>query len=133
MAVTRRSRPSLFSRMLGAKPPSSPTLHASCPYFFLITDLRLWYTSEPIFIASVKLVAPTGRIMNSCMASLLPAWLPPLMMLNDGTGMYILSVGLSARFAMCLYSGTPLAAAPALHTAIDTARMALAPSLDFDQ
>ena len=27
-----------------------------------------------------------GRIMNSCIASALPAWLPPLMMLKLGTG-----------------------------------------------
>nr|ACR34671.1 unknown [Zea mays] len=26
--------------MFGAKPPSSPTFVASCPYFFLITDFR---------------------------------------------------------------------------------------------
>lgn len=82
---------------------------------------------------SVKELAPTGRIMNSCMASLLPAWLPPLMMLNEGTGMYILPVGLPASSAMCLYSGLPLAAAPALQTAIETPRMALAPSLALDQ
>ena len=67
------------------------------------------------------------------MASLLPAWLPPLIMLNAGTGRYILSVGLPASSAMCLYSGMPLAEAPALHTAMDTPRMALAPSLDLDQ
>lgn len=34
--------PSMFSRMFGAKPPSSPTLVASWPYFFLMTFLRLW-------------------------------------------------------------------------------------------
>ena len=38
-------------------------------------------------MASEKQVAPVGRIMNSCMASLLPAWLPPLMTLRAGTGM----------------------------------------------
>jgi hypothetical protein len=37
-------------------------------------------------MASLNELAPTGRIMNSCMASLLPAWEPPLMMLNAGTG-----------------------------------------------
>ena len=37
-------------------------------------------------MASVKEDAPTGRIMNSCIASALPAWLPPLMMLKLGTG-----------------------------------------------
>jgi len=36
--------------------------------------------------ASLKESTPTGRIMNSCMASALPAWLPPLMMLKAGTG-----------------------------------------------
>ena len=71
--------------------------------------------------------------MNSCIASLLPAWLPPLMMLNAGTGMHIWSVGLPASCAICLYSGVFFAPAPALHTAIETARIALAPSLDFDQ
>ena len=82
---------------------------------------------------SENVVAPTGRIMNSCIASLLPAWLPPLMMLNAGTGMHIRSVGLPASCAICLYSGVFFAPAPALHTAIETARIALAPSLDFDQ
>ena len=36
------------------------------PYFFLMMDLRLWYTSEPMRMASVNELAPTGRIMNSC-------------------------------------------------------------------
>ena len=27
--------------------------------------------------------------MNACIASLLPAWLPPLMMLKAGTGRYL--------------------------------------------
>ena len=80
---------------------------------------------------SENVVAPTGRIMNSCIASLLPAWLPPLMMLNAGTGMHIWSVGLPASCAICLYSGVFFAPAPALHTAIETARIALAPSLDL--
>jgi hypothetical protein len=73
--------------MLGAKPPSSPTLHASSPYFFLMTLLRLWYTSLPIFMASAKLLAPTGAIMNSWKASMLPACSPPLITLKKGTGM----------------------------------------------
>ena len=38
---------------------------ASWPYFFLMTLFRLWYTSAPMIIASLKLAAPTGRIMNS--------------------------------------------------------------------
>lgn len=44
MAWFMRFRPSPLELMLGAKPPSSPTLVASCPYFFLIMDFRLWYT-----------------------------------------------------------------------------------------
>mmetsp|Transcript_6231 Transcript_6231/g.14183 ORF Transcript_6231/g.14183 Transcript_6231/m.14183 type:complete len:200 (-) Transcript_6231:309-908(-) len=127
IAWLTRSSPSLLDSMLGAKPPSSPTLHASCPYFSLMTDLRLWYTSVPIFIASVNEVAPVGRIMNSCMASLFPAWLPPLMMLKAGTGR--MSFVFPASSAMYLNSGMSFSAAPALHTAMETARMALAPSL----
>ena len=48
---------------------------------------------------------PVGRIMNSCMASLLPAWLPPLMTLKAGTGST--SRLLPARSARCWYRGTP--------------------------
>mmetsp|Transcript_54085 Transcript_54085/g.136066 ORF Transcript_54085/g.136066 Transcript_54085/m.136066 type:complete len:207 (-) Transcript_54085:244-864(-) len=132
MAVMRSSRPSMLSWMLGAKPPSSPTLVASVPYFFLMTSLRLWYTSAPSCMASLKFLAPVGRIMNSCIASLLPAWLPPLMTFMAGTGMTNLSVGLPARPAMYWYRGIFLAAAPARQMAIDTAKMAFAPSLDLD-
>ena len=39
---TTAQRTSVLSRMLGAKPPSSPTLHASCPYLSLMTFFRLW-------------------------------------------------------------------------------------------
>ena len=127
MASTTSCRPSELEPMLGAKPPSSPTLQASWPYLPLMIDLRLWYTSLPMRIASVKLEAPTGSTMNSCIASALPAWLPPLMMLNAGTGST--SFELPASSAMCLYSGTPFSAAPALHTAMDTASTAFAPSL----
>lgn len=72
--------------MLGAKPPSSPTLVASFPYLALMTPLRWWYTSAPMRMASLKELAPTGRIMNSCMASLLPACEPPLMTLKAWQG-----------------------------------------------
>ena len=68
-----------------------------------------------------------GRIMNSWKARPLPACEPPLMMLNEGTGR--ISLVLPARSAMCLYRGTPFSAAPALQMAMETARMALAPSL----
>ena len=39
----------------------------------LRTDLRLWNTSAPILIASVKEEAPTGVIMNSWKSTLLSA------------------------------------------------------------
>lgn len=45
-----------------------------------------YVTSVPICMASVKLDAPVGKIMNSCMAREFPAWLPPLIMLKEGTG-----------------------------------------------
>lgn len=87
---------------------------------------RWWYTSTPIFMASLKEEAPVGRIMNSCttarwesrivetcydkyyswsasnltcMASLLPAWEPPLITLKAGTGST--RVLFPARFAIC--------------------------------
>mmetsp|Transcript_32190 Transcript_32190/g.96113 ORF Transcript_32190/g.96113 Transcript_32190/m.96113 type:complete len:311 (-) Transcript_32190:46-978(-) len=78
-------------------------------------------------MASEKVFAPVGRIMNSCIASPLPACEPPLMMLKAGTGST--SFLLPAKSAMCLYSGMSFSAAPALHTAIDTAKIALAPNL----
>mmetsp|Transcript_11301 Transcript_11301/g.41904 ORF Transcript_11301/g.41904 Transcript_11301/m.41904 type:complete len:304 (+) Transcript_11301:750-1661(+) len=127
IASFSNSRPSLFSWMFGANPPSSPTLHASWPYFALITVFRWWYTSLPMRMASENDFAPTGRIMNSCMASLFPACEPPLITLNAGTGST--SFPFPARSAMCLYRGTPFSAAPALETAIDTAKIAFAPSL----
>ena len=43
-------------------------------------------TSLPICMASWKEEAPTGKIMNSCIASEFPACTPPLMMLKEGTG-----------------------------------------------
>jgi len=70
----------------GAKPPSSPMSVASPPNFFLITFLRLWYTSVPMTIASLKSFAPVGITKYSWNASLLPAWLPPLITLKHGVG-----------------------------------------------
>lgn len=43
------------------------------------------------------------------------------------------SLVLPAKSAMCLYSGTPFSAAPALATASDTARIAFAPSLPYSR
>merc|ERR1719401_758918 len=100
MASISTSRASLLSCTEGAKPPSSPTLQASWPYFFLMTPLRVWYTSAPASMASLKDLAPTGKIMNSWQARRFPAWLPPLMTLKAGTGMTYLSVGRPAKLAM---------------------------------
>lgn len=47
---------------------------------------------------------PTGRIMNSCMASALPAWLPPLMMLNEGTGRICRAMSLRMAFGRVFVS-----------------------------
>ena len=40
--------------MLGANPPSSPTLVASWPYFSWITPFSVWYSSAPILNASLR-------------------------------------------------------------------------------
>ena len=47
---------------------------------------------------------------------------------SRGLGEACTSLVLPARSAMCLYSGTPFSAAPALATAKLTARIALAPA-----
>jgi len=72
MASYSKSRES-FSLVGGANPPSSPTLVASMPYFFLMIFYRQWYTSAPPYKAVRKEENPVGRIMNSCMANKLPA------------------------------------------------------------
>mmetsp|Transcript_21344 Transcript_21344/g.49581 ORF Transcript_21344/g.49581 Transcript_21344/m.49581 type:complete len:235 (-) Transcript_21344:3154-3858(-) len=132
-ASIRTSNASVLSCTGGAKPPSSPTLQASCPYFFFSTDFNVWYTSAPMFIASRNVVAPTGRIMNSWQAKRFPAWEPPLITLKDGTGKRKSSSGWPARAAMCWNNRRPAAAAPARQTAMETASIALAPSFAFDQ
>ena len=86
--------------------------------------------------------APTGATMISCTASRFPACAPPLMTLNQGTGICNLVPGrprisqplcsspLSrANSAKCLYSGLLKLAAPALDTASDTASSAFAPAI----
>lgn len=67
--------------------------------------------------------------MNSCIGKALPACSPPFITLNAGTGRMIFE--LPARLAICLYNGTFWLAAPALQTANDTPRIALAPNLDL--
>ncbi|RZS02026.1 hypothetical protein BHM03_00031984 [Ensete ventricosum] len=64
--------------------------------------------------------------MNSCIARLLPAWLPPLITLKAGTG--IMS---SLVPGYACYEGIPFAPAPARQTLRETPRMALAPNFDL--
>ena len=85
--------------------------------------------SLPIRRASANDFAPTGNIINSCMARLFPAWLPPFITLKAGTG--ITSSFVPDISWMCLYNGTPFAPAPALHTLRDTPNIALAPNFDL--
>lgn len=72
---------------------------ASYPYFFLITDFKQWYTSDPIYKACLKLSAPVGNNINSCMANLFPACFPPLITLREGTGVTNLEVFFPANLA----------------------------------
>mmetsp|Transcript_39509 Transcript_39509/g.86295 ORF Transcript_39509/g.86295 Transcript_39509/m.86295 type:complete len:262 (-) Transcript_39509:2664-3449(-) len=78
-------------------------------------------------MASRNDLAPTGMTMNSWQASRLPAWEPPLITLKEGTGSTKWSSGFPAREAMCWKRRFPIAAAPARQTAMETARIALAP------
>lgn len=70
--------------------------------------------------------------MNSYIASLLPACLPPLITFKDGTGVTNLLVLLPEILAKYSYKGNPASAAPALAKAKDTPKIALAPKFDFD-
>ena len=73
-----------MSLKLGAKPPSSPT--AVLNPFLCNTFLRLWNTSEPIWIACEKFLAFTGIIINSWKAIGASECAPALMMFIIGTG-----------------------------------------------
>ena len=73
--------------------------------------------------ASAKVSAPTGMIMNSWMSRLLGACSPPLMMFIIGTGSSLALV--PPRY---WYRGMPMKLAAARAAAMDTPRMALAPS-----
>ena len=86
------------------------------------TDFSAWYTSAPTRIASEKVSAPIGAIMNSWMSTLESAWEPPLRMFIIGTGR-MCAFGPPTYW----YSGTPAEAAAARATARETPRMAFAP------
>ena len=54
--------------------------------FFARIDFNEWKVSIPMRIASEKLGALCGAIMNSWKSTVLSACLPPLMMFMHGTG-----------------------------------------------
>ena len=113
---------SSFVDRFGANPPSSPTaVFMPLPFSTLF---RLWNTSAPILRASLNVGAPTGMIMNSWISTVLSAWEPPFKM-------FIIGVGSTLPFTPPRYwkSGRPTDSAAALATAIDTPRIAFAPSL----
>jgi len=77
--------------------------------------------------ASANVGAPTGMTMNSCTSTLESAWAPPLRIFIIGTGSNRAPLS-SARWA---YNGLFDAAAWACAAAIDTPRIAFAPSRLF--
>jgi hypothetical protein len=84
MASRMTSKASALLPRLGAKPPSSPT-----PVFSPAAAEDLLERVEDLGAAAqglAKLGAPTGRIMNSWMSTLLSACEPPLRMFIIGTG-----------------------------------------------
>jgi enolase len=76
--------------LIGAKPPSSPTLVLWPPS--LRSDFKTWKTSEPMRTASAMLGADTGMIMNSWKSIGLSACTPPLTMFIIGTGRVLAEV-----------------------------------------
>ena len=108
----------------GAKPPSSPTEVASPRS--LSNAASTWNTSVHQRSPSQKLSAPTGIIMNSCTSMVFAACAPPFKMFIIGTGRRFPDTPPRKR-----YSGRPYALAAARAFAIETARIAFAPSLDL--
>ena len=108
----------------GANPPSSPTEVAS-PFSFN-SAARAWNTSVHQRSPSLKPGAPAGIIMNSCTSTVLAAWAPPLRIFIMGTGILLPFTPPRKR-----YSGIPREMDAALAAAMDTARIALAPSSDL--
>ena len=110
--------------LFGANPPSSPTAVTSP--ISLIRDFNLWNTSAHQRSASLKDGAPTGMIINSCVSTAESAWAPPFNIFIIGTGRRLPEIPPKKR-----YSGISNAVAAALAVAMDTARIALAPSFDL--
>ncbi len=109
---------------LGAKPPSSPT--AVLYPFADNTDFKLWKISAHILKPSLKEDAPTGITINSCISTVLSACFPPFKMFIIGTGSIF-----AFTPPIYWYSGSPSCSAAALATAIDTPKIAFAPSFDL--
>ena len=84
MASSTVSMASSLLWILGAKPPSSPTLVEN-PFFFN-TVFRTWNISTPQRNPSLNDFAPTGIIMNSWKSILLSACAPPFKMFIMGIG-----------------------------------------------
>ena len=95
------------------------------PRFFR-TDLSAWKISVIARKPSLKVGSPCGMTMNSWKSIGASEWAPPLITFAIGTGS-TLALG-PPRY---LNSGMPRASDAALAVARDTARMALAPSLDL--
>ena len=108
----------------GAKPPSSPTEVAS-PLDFN-SAASAWNTSAHQRRPSLKLGAPAGMIMNSCTSTVLAAWAPPFKIFIMGTGRRFPFIPPRKR-----YSGISSAMDAARAQAMETARMAFAPSFDL--
>ena len=126
-ALTASRMVSMVSSSLdrfGAKPPSSPT-EVARPFAFRIFA-RLWNTSAHQRSASLKVGAPTGIIMNSCVSTVLVACAPPFKIFIIGTGSLLPDTPPKNR-----YSGISREIAAALAAAMETARMAFAPRRDL--
>ena len=80
----------------------------------------------PMRSASANDGALCGAILNSWKSIVLSACRPPLMTLRQGTGSTV-----APPPPRCRYSGAPADAADARAAAIDTPRIALAPSRDL--
>ena len=81
MAATMRSRPSVVELMLGAKPPSSPTLVASCTCIrYVSAPLFLWVPCLSRCWAPHMLPAPGNLRRRGCR----PCALHPFLYLSAG-------------------------------------------------
>ena len=110
-------------RSRGANPPSSPT--AVAKPFSCRSAFSAWKTSAPQRSAFGERAAPTGITMNSWSSSPLSACAPPLITFIIGVGQH---VRVRRRPDSARAAG-PATSAAARATAIETPRIALAPSV----